>query len=521
MQKLHASTVSLTRSNQELHWFFILALSSSLSTVYNLPLSDFMNEGRTMWARWWAVLSGVLLASGLNAAPPTLSVDLGGMNVDFVLIPAGSFRQGSPATEAGRKDDETPREVKISSEFYLSKYPITKKQFARFVGELRYVTEAEKGDSGGYGFDGKQLVQAPKYNWKNPGFAQTDEHPVVLVTYNDCRAFLRYLQRKAERVAELPTEAQWEYAARAGATTAYPNGNTPADLDKLGYPKSAGTHPVGQKAANAWGLYDLVGHVHQWCRDLDGPYEGETTDPLRPETAVGADKARYILRGGSFLKDAAACRSAARYRNDPGSRNADNGFRVVLGVNRMTAKEEGKLPLVQPIDPAVFANAKPAVASTPSADSSSFYGLMCCFSVSGIAVAGLGALFWLAKRGAVGVDPPAPGSITGITAQPGEDGFTLRGERVTPGTVVRYRCWVRREERNGEVTITSTDHRQLVYTGGPPTQIVLVSVQATANSAGEYYDTTGTTSPLTSPPPPPRPGHRTSASPSDYDPPAY
>jgi hypothetical protein len=146
---------------------------------------------------------------------------------------------------------------------------------------------------------------------------------------------------------------------------------------------------------------------------------------------------------------------------------------------------------------------------------------MCCFSVSGIAVAGLGALFWLAKRGAVGVDPPAPGSITGITAQPGEDGFTLRGERVTPGTVVRYRCWVRREERNGEVTITSTDHRQLVYTGGPPTQIVLVSVQATANSAGEYYDTTGTTSPLTSPPPPPRPGHRTSASPSDYDPPAY
>ncbi len=220
------------------------------------------------------------------------------LDMTLVLIQPGEFRMGSDAQEA-YGDEKPVHTVRLTQAFYLGQYEVTQAQWQAVMG-------------------------------KNPSQFQGDANrPVENVSWDEVRKFLQRLNaREGTTTYRLPTEAEWEYAARAGSTTAYSYGDDPSQLrDYAWYLENAGntTHPVGQLKPNAWGLYDMHGNVWEWVWDRYGPYTADAAvDPVG--SAAGAYR---VLRGGSWLGHAGYCRSADRLKAHPGLRDGHLGVRLL------------------------------------------------------------------------------------------------------------------------------------------------------------------------------------------------
>lgn len=237
----------------------------------------------------------------------TYAVNLGaGVKLEMVWVPPGEFMMGSPLSEAERYAGETQHKVIIAKGFWMGKYEVTQEQWRRVME--------------------KKPSQSIGASW-----------PVYMVTWHDCQKFVGKLnslisdQNSANRSFRfgLPTEAEWEYACRAGTTNRFYTGDTDSDLDRAGWywgnSKNV-AHPVGQKQPNAWGLYDMHGNVCEWCEDWYAEYE---TVAVKDPKGMNSGDAR-IDRGGFYNSPPEGCRSAMRLGHDPGSQVSGAGFRVVL-----------------------------------------------------------------------------------------------------------------------------------------------------------------------------------------------
>ncbi|MDB6137541.1 MAG: hypothetical protein JWO94_613 [Verrucomicrobiaceae bacterium] len=433
----------------------------------------------------------LLFCTSAAAQSPTLSLDLGeGVKMDFVLVQAGHFTQGSPAGEVGRQEDEAQREVTLSHDFYMAKTPVTRGQFARFAAITKFRSEAEKGPSGGFGVVDGKLEQRAGFSWRQPGFAQTDDHPVVMLTYNEAQSFARWLTARAHRQASLPTEAQWEYAVRAGSTG--PRYAEPVTSVAL-YRGNAGgtTRPVGQSTANAWGISDAYGPVWQWCSDWYAPYApGRATDP--EQTAPGTqDKPRRVLRGGSLLSDVSHARSAARYRNDPLSRNADNGFRLVCAVNELPAgsvtANTQPLPTLVPAYPHDVPPAETPLQPL-SGSSSSGLGMIPIIVIGFFMLIGGTVLYKLvsAIRGGLrGMSSSMPGAASGglsslaqgarFSTRIGPDGFWITGPAASSGQPLHYSYVMNGQQHEERILFTPGPEGHFIFTGSKPTTVAVRS----------------------------------------------
>ena len=267
---------------------------------------------------------------------PTLTLDLGGgVAMEMVYIKPGTFTMGG--TEAPQADwvmdERPPHEVVLTKGFHIGKYEVTRGQFAAFVKSTGHVTEAEReGNASVRKADGAWGDVAGA-SWRNPvSFVQTDDHPVICVSWSDAKAFCDWMSAKARREVRLPTEAEWENACRAGTTTRWSFGDGESGLgEHAWYAANSGmqTHPAGRRRPNGWGLCDLHGNVWEWCADWSGPYDlTRTTDPVGP-----ASGERRVLRGGGWGDTADFARSADRLRFAPTSRNQNLGFRAVASAS--------------------------------------------------------------------------------------------------------------------------------------------------------------------------------------------
>ncbi len=254
---------------------------------------------------------------------------------EMVVIPAGEFVMGSPESEAGRRADEGPQHtVRIGKHFALGRFAVTVGDFKRYVQASGYRTAAERNPAEGiraWNAAERRWVWLEGTSWRDPGFAQDDRHPVVGVSWTDALAYVKWLGEKSGMAYRLPSEAEWEYAARAGTTTAYPWGNEPGSARAKFFGSRSewsgkGTSPIGSFAANAFGLHDMIGNAWEWLQDCwNENYQGAPDDGGPWESG---DCGRRVVRGGSWSSSPEIARAAFRDRGGPGDRLNNLGFRL-------------------------------------------------------------------------------------------------------------------------------------------------------------------------------------------------
>lgn len=263
---------------------------------------------------------------------------------EMVTMPPGRFRMGAPVGEKGSKDDERPQhDVQIGYAFALGKYAVTVNEFAAFVAETSYDT----GASAYVWNDLNEWLDTPGKGWRDPGFAQAGSHPVCCVNWRDAKAYVAWLNRKlgSEDRAEtyrLPSEAEWEYACRAGTETSFSFGTT-ISMTQANYGNflhasdSKGewrqkTTPVGSFPANPFGLHDMHGNVREWCEDMwHANYVGAPSDG---SVWIGGGGSSFpILRGGAWRSDPDSLRSAHRAHNESTLRSNGIGFRLARNLS--------------------------------------------------------------------------------------------------------------------------------------------------------------------------------------------
>jgi formylglycine-generating enzyme required for sulfatase activity len=269
-------------------------------------------------------LTGVFIYSSLLQAEPTPPLKKSiaeSIGLDFVLVPPGSFMMGSPEKFKGAQKNEKPQhKVTITKAFEIGKHEITLAQWEAVMGTSPF----------------KILPRSNNF-YEMPGMATRitkPNHPAT-VSWQDAQDFIKKLNEKeGQNRYRLPTEAEWEYAARAGTTTNYSFGDNVSDLGKYAWFgedfKTGGTHPVGQKEPNAWGLYDVHGNVWEWVQDLyDTDYykRSPAIDPQGPSKGNG-----HTVRGGSWHSTSKGWHTAIRKGYETNYRGISIGFRLVRNV---------------------------------------------------------------------------------------------------------------------------------------------------------------------------------------------
>jgi formylglycine-generating enzyme required for sulfatase activity len=265
---------------------------------------------RPAWFTAWMVLLLAALIAGCGGKEKTVKLPGDQVEMEFVWIEPGTFTMGSPATESGRFKDEGPQhQVRLTTGFWLAKYELTQAQWQAIMGSRPW--------------SGQDYVQ------ENPN------HPATHISWTDTQLLLQRLNQAAgDKVYRLPTEAEWEYACRAGTATAWSFGDGASPLfDYAWYDGNAQQtgqaypHAVGTRKANPWGLFDMHGNVAEWCQDGGDPQYPATdqTDPMGP-----SNTAFRFVRGGGFNSGAQSTRSATRYDFPITDRGATLGARLVL-----------------------------------------------------------------------------------------------------------------------------------------------------------------------------------------------
>ena len=327
-------------------------------------------------AGFWGVAIGPI-GDGVTSfregpMPPDAITNSLGMKL--VLIPAGEFLMGAPGSDQDAGKDESPQHrVRIAHPYYMGVHEVTVGQFRAFVAATGHRTAAEGEGSSGFDRPTKTFQYDRRgFHWRNLGWEQTEDHPVLNVNWFDADAFCEWLSGKEGRTYRLPTEAEWEYACRAGTASRFPGGDSGDALRPIanvqdrslaelrprfsnsetssyltkpvpwddGHPFSA---PVGRFQPNGFGLHDMVGNAAEWCRDWYGEdyyRDSPAVDPTGPPRGTGR-----VVRGGAFLHQPRHCRASQRTGGTPSYHNYIIGFRIVADVSPSTIEPPPSTPV--------------------------------------------------------------------------------------------------------------------------------------------------------------------------------